>query len=163
MRKIINHQVWIMILTGVLLFSCDRDPDPFTNGPGHRDEVTGLNDSEIASIQGEWTVIHASLKKVKDSRVLSEYFKDFRVSISHEVSLCCINGCETWRAVREWKNYSNVFESLQDRNTMRFDILNVSRAESNMTVIIQKEEPGFTFLPGKWKTGDFILILMRDY
>jgi len=159
MRKIIKSTgIWIMAFICMLLFNCE-DPEPF-----RKDSILDLETSidPVNIKKGHWTAIHAERKDYTDRTDLTEYFKDFQVTIDEGMALCCINGCETWRSVIAWENNCTIFEKIQDRNTMFFVISSVNIGPTSyMMVIIQKGEPGFSFLPEKWNTGDYIVTFTR--
>jgi hypothetical protein len=123
-----------------------------------------MNSMDITLMEGQWTAVYAVKKGYSGRKDLTEYFKDFQVTIYHEMAVCCINGLDVWRAGREWENNGTVFENFRDRNTMSFTIISMNGGhQALMTVLIEKEDPGFSFLPEQWNTGEFILTLKRDY
>ncbi len=146
MRKImIISGTWIMALMCVLVFSCNEDLE----------RVPPIIDPNKV-FDGEWNAVYVELNDVTGTKNLRDYFKDFKVKIINGVAICNINGYETWVAIKEWKDNCNIFENIYDRNTMLFDIKSASNGQNNfMTVCIQKEEPGFSFLPEKWNTGKY--------
>jgi len=163
MRKIINHQIWISVLTGVLLFSCDRYSDYIVipPPPGEPDK---MSTADIDYMNGHWIVTRAVLKSYPKQKDLTEYFRGFQVTFDHEMAICSIYGSDSWRAYNVCENYAIVFECIQDRNAMVFEITNLNFGETDkMTAIIHKEDPGFKFLPEEWNTGNYSLTLRRGY
>ncbi len=157
MRKIIILTgTCIAALVCVLLFNCE-DPEPPLHPPPPPPVKTNMN-----GIEGHWTAVYALRRDYTDRKDLTEYFKDFQVTIDEGMAICYINGSEAWRAIKAWENNCTVFMKFKDRNTMLFDIIIASNdGTSNMTAIIRKEEPGFSFLPEKWNTGDYIVTFAR--
>lgn len=161
MRKMIKKtSIWTMALLLVLLFSCDQDPDPVRNYIGANDLTSGM---DMNSISGQWTAIKAVWKDELNTMDVSKYFNCFQLTLEQGMAICCINGDETWRSVKEWDDQYTIFENIKDRNTMDFNIKRSGTGASgdDLVIIIQKAAPGFNFLPEKVNTGIYIITLIR--
>jgi hypothetical protein len=149
---------WIMALISVLLFSCEPDPVPKGGGNDYHEIQVDPGVSNIISLEGNWAAVSAVLADNEGTRDLSDYFNGFELTIVPDASLCGINGDVSWRAVKDWENYSTIFENFKDKNTMLFDIMSASAGESgSMTVMIEKRYPGFSFIPEQWNTGNYLI------
>ncbi len=161
MRKIINKTgIWIMALFMVLLFRCGKDSEPRGSVTGTPVSPTGL---DFNCISGQWKAIKAVWEDESDARDVTEYFICFQLTLEQGMAICCINGNETWRSVKEWKNRCTIFENIKDQNTMNFNIKHPWYGESGneLTIVIQKMEPGFSFLPEDMNTGVYLITLVR--
>ena len=161
MKKMINNTgIWILALLTVLIFRCGKDPEPRVPVSGTPVSQTGL---DFSSVSGQWTAIKAVWEDESDVRDVTEYFDCFQLTLEQGMAICCINGNETWRSVKEWDNRCTIFENIKDRNTMDFNIKQPGSGESGaeLTIVIQKMEPGFSFLPESMNTGIYHITLAR--
>lgn len=159
MKKIIKiTSIWTMAL--LLLFSCDQDPEPVRNYIGANDLTSGM---DMNAICGQWTAIRAVWKDELNTLDVSKYFTCFQLTLEQGMAICCINGNETWRSVKEWDDQYAIFENIRDRNTMYFNIKYTGTGAScdDLVIIIQKAEPGFSFLPEQVNTGMYLVTLER--
>jgi hypothetical protein len=105
MKKLI-YPAWIMAFLVILQFSC-QTVDPIDH------DIKFYDKADISDIIGYWTATKVEYKIGAASMDVSEYFKDFKITIGEERGYCCINKCNHLFTSQKWQKnegkYFNIF------------------------------------------------------
>lgn len=153
MRKIFFN-LCLILMGSIGLSACDKDL-PFLYRPDPESD-------RIVKVQRNWETRHVIFLDGNQITDLTSFFEDFQVKIEFLRSTCCIMGCETWIAAGERRKNCTTFKNTLTGNSMTWLIQEIPEDDAPViTVFVEKDNPGFSFLPSEISVESYLLSLTR--